>query len=155
MGESGLVLEEKNALEAAADFQGEANGRVNPECVVCGRENPCGMHLEFSAESGVAKAHWTAAAGWESFKGTIHGGVTCAVLDEAMSRAIVSAGYSALTAEIRVRFREKVIPGEELEVRGWMGGVRKRKIEAQGSLLGADGVEKAHAWATFLTARGD
>jgi acyl-coenzyme A thioesterase PaaI-like protein len=98
-------------------------------------------------------ARWRASAGWESFRGTIHGGVICAVLDEAMSRAIVSVGYLAVTAEIRVRFRDKAVPGEELSIRGWVTGVRKRKIEAESSLLAADGVEKAHAWATFLTVR--
>jgi acyl-coenzyme A thioesterase PaaI-like protein len=100
-------------------------------------------------------ARWRASAGWESFRGTIHGGVICAVLDEAMSRAIVSAGYLAVTAEIRVRFREKAVPGEELIARGWVSGVRKRKIEAESRLVSASGVEKAHACATFLTVQSE
>jgi acyl-coenzyme A thioesterase PaaI-like protein len=115
--------------------------------------NPSGLHLEFEAKGGTSFAQWTASVGWESFQGVIHGGVICAVLDEAMSQAIVSAGYSALTAEIRVRFRNKVSVNDTLCVRGRMVGVRKRKIVAESSLASADGVEMARAWATFLTVR--
>ena len=80
---------------------------LNPACVVCGQENPFGLHLEFQTDGDVSTAQWTASVGWESFKGVIHGGVICAVLDEAMSHAIIAAGYEALTAEMRVRFRRR------------------------------------------------
>jgi uncharacterized protein (TIGR00369 family) len=123
---------------------------LNPARVVCGRENPCGLHLEFETDGDATMAQWTASAGWESFKGVIHGGVICAVLDEAMSQAIIAAGYEALTAEMRVRFRKKVSVNDVLRVRGWVVRVQKRKIVAEGSLTSASGVERAHAWATFL-----
>lgn len=128
---------------------------LNPACVVCGQENPHGLHLEFQAEqdTSIARAPWTASVGWESFQGVIHGGVISAVLDEAMSKAIIFAGHEAFTAEMKIRFRRKVRIGETLCVRGWVVAVRKRKIMAEASLASADGVEKAHAWATFLTAR--
>jgi uncharacterized protein (TIGR00369 family) len=108
------------------------------------------LHLEFQTYGNVSTAQWTASAGWESFKGVIHGGVICAVLDEAMSQAIIAAGYEALTAEMRIRFRKKVSVNDLLRARGWVVRVQKRKIVAEGSLTSADGVEKAHAWATFL-----
>jgi len=123
---------------------------LNPACVVCGQENPCGLHLEFQTDGNVSTAKWTALAGWESFNGVIHGGVICAVLDEAMSQAIIAAGYEALTAEIRIRFRKKVSVNDVLRVRGWLVRVQRRKIVTEGSLTSADGVERAHAWATFL-----
>ncbi len=128
--------------------------RLNPACVVCGQENPCGLHLEFQTQGDVSMARWTASAGWESFKGVIHGGVICALLDEAMSQSIITAGHTALTAEMRVRFRDKVSINDGLVVRGWVVRTQKRKIVAESSLSSVDGVEKAHAWATFLTARG-
>lgn len=128
---------------------------LNPACVVCGQENPHGLHLEFQSEQdpAIARAPWTASVGWESFQGVIHGGVISAVLDEAMSKAIIFAGHEAFTAEMKIRFRRKVSIGETLSVRGWVVAVHKRKISAEASLASADGVEKAHAWATFLTAR--
>lgn len=143
----------ENHLRVGADpllLNLRATAPLNPACVVCGQENPCGLHLEFQTDGGVSMAHWTASAGWESFKGVIHGGVICAVLDEAMSQAIIAAGYEALTAEMRIRFRKKVSVNDVLRVRGWVVRVQKRKIVAEGSLTSVDGVERAHAWATFL-----
>jgi hypothetical protein len=143
----------ENHLEDGSDRllqNPRATTPLNPACVVCGQENPCGLHLEFQTDGDVSLAHWTASAGWESFKGVIHGGVICAVLDEAMSQAIIAAGYEALTAEMKIRFRKKVGVNDVLSVRGWVVSVQKRKIVAEGSLTSADGVEKAHAWATFL-----
>jgi hypothetical protein len=142
-------------LVGGAPSQGvRATAPLNPACVVCGQENPRGLRLEFQSDGDLSMAQCTASAGWESFKEVIHGGVICAVLDEAMSQAIIAAGYEALTAELRVRFRKKVSVHDVLHVRGWVVRAQKRKIVAEGSLTSAGGVEKAHAWATFL-ATGD
>ncbi len=128
---------------------------LNPACVVCGQDNPHGLHLEFQADPGTctARASWVASVGWESFQGVIHGGVISAVLDEAMSKAIIISGHEAFTAEIRIRFRRKVRIGETLSVQGWVVAVRKRKITTEASLTSSGGAEMARAWATFLTAR--
>jgi hypothetical protein len=144
-------------LEHTARFVAEkrpqtmsAMASLNPACVVCGRENPHGLHLEFESDGGGSTAQWTTSAGWESFKGVIHGGVISAVLDEAMSQAVIGSGYEALTAELKVRFRKKVSVRDVLRVRGWVVNAQRRKIVAEGSLISAGGEEKAHAWATFL-----
>jgi acyl-coenzyme A thioesterase PaaI-like protein len=126
---------------------------LNSACFVCGHENPAGLRLEFQMGKKCASARWTTRAGWESFQGIIHGGVISTVMDEAMSKAIISEGYEALTAELRIRFSMKVRVDEELNVRGWVVSVQKRKILAEAALTTVDGTEKAHAWATFLTVR--
>ncbi|HEY0308482.1 MAG TPA: PaaI family thioesterase [Acidobacteriaceae bacterium] len=126
---------------------------LNSACVACGHENPGGLHLEFHVGRKCASARWTTRAGWESFRGIIHGGVISTVMDEAMSKAIISEGYQALTAELKIRFRAKVSVDEELRVQGWVVSVQKRKIVAEATLTTADGMEKAHAWSAFLVVR--
>lgn len=69
---------------------------LNQTCFVCGEENPHGMHLKFQADGRRASAKWTPATGRESFQAVIHGGIISAVLDEAMSKAILSGGDEAL-----------------------------------------------------------
>lgn len=59
---------------------------------VCGEENPYGPHLRFQADGRSAFARWTPTAEWESSHGIIHGGIISAVLDEVMSKAIISGG---------------------------------------------------------------
>lgn len=123
---------------------------VNPSCVVCGSGNPRGMHIAFQLQADAVCADWIPSVDWESFPGTIHGGIITTVLDEAMSKAILARQWQALTVDLRVRFRGRVAPGEKLQIRGWVIERQKRRILAEASVQTATGEERAHAWATFL-----
>ncbi len=125
--------------------------RLNPACVVCGTQNPTGLHIAFVKDSAGVRADWTPTAGWESFRGTVHGGIITTVLDEAMSRTIIARDWEALTAELKVRFRGRVSPGEELCVRAWILDKKRRRIRAEAIVETTSGKERAHAWGTFLT----
>jgi hypothetical protein len=127
--------------------------RLNPNCVVCGTQNLNGLQLHFHVRSDGVDAAWISGENWESFRGTIHGGIVTAVLDEAMSRAVIARKWDALTVELRVCFRGRTKPGETLRVRGWVLERNKRKILAQATIVGSDGKERAHGWGTFLTTR--
>jgi acyl-coenzyme A thioesterase PaaI-like protein len=123
---------------------------LNPACFVCGTHNPTGLRIKFTHDSDGVSAPWIPAVGWESFQGTIHGGIISTVLDEAMSRAVIAQQWEALTADLRVRFRGRVCPGDELHVRGWVVEKQKRRIKTEARLSTKNGDERAHAWATFL-----
>ena len=124
-------------------------------CFVCGRDNAHGLHTQFSSDpAGAAEADWTPVASWEGFHGIIHGGIVATVLDEAMSKAVAAAKCQALTGELRVRYRHYVSTGEALHVRGWIVKRAKRLIATEATLTAADGSERAHAWARFLTLPG-
>lgn len=130
-----------------------ASEPLNRACFVCGEENPRGMRLGFQADGSRASARWTATAGWESFQGIVHGGIISAVLDEAMSKAILSGGDEAFTADLRIRFRKKICVGDVVFVNGWVVSVEKRKILAEASLTSENGEERAHSWGVFLVKR--
>jgi acyl-coenzyme A thioesterase PaaI-like protein len=98
-------------------------------------------------------AAWIPAEGWESFHGTVHGGIVSAVLDEAMSKAVIAREWEALTVDLRVRFRARVTPGEKLQVHGWVVERRKRRIVAEATLVTGSGAERAHGWGVFLMLR--
>jgi len=87
---------------------------------------------------------------WEGFQGIIHGGILATVLDEAMSKAVVATRCEALTVALRVRFRRRVVCGEPLRIRAWVVKRTKRLIAAEATLTAGDGVECAHARASFL-----
>lgn len=126
------------------------SARLNAACVVCGAQNSRGLRLHFTQSSFSASATWIPTADWESFQGTIHGGIIGTVLDEAMSKAIIGRGLEAYTAELRVRFHARICPGDELHVRGWVVEKRRRHIRAEAVLVTTAGEERAHAWGTFL-----
>ena len=124
--------------------------RLNSACIVCGPTNPKGLRINFRRCPDGICADWVTTSDWESFQGTIHGGIITTVLDEAMSKAIIARNWEALTVELRVRFRGRVSPKEMLHIRGWVIEKQKRKILAEAALTTIGGEERAHAWATFL-----
>lgn len=144
------LIESKGAKSAPMEAMNAP--LLNPACFVCGQENAMGLRLVFQTENRRASAAWTPRAGWESYQGIIHGGVISSVLDEAMSKAILSGGDEAFTADLRIRFRKKVCVEDVIQVHGWVVSVAKRKILAEATLTSEDGEERAHAWGVFLTA---
>jgi uncharacterized protein (TIGR00369 family) len=97
---------------------------------------------------------WTPDELHQGWPGIVHGGLLSTVLDEAMSHAVLAAGMTAVTAELRVRFRESAAPGRELTVKGWVVQRARRLIETEASITGGDGTEYAHGWGRFLRVDG-
>lgn len=136
--------------ETAVAEKPRSVAKLNPCCIVCGMENSKGLRIGFQRDGDGAVARWVPGEDLESFQGTIHGGIVTAVLDEAMSKAVIFHDWEAFTVELKVRFRSRVVPGEGLQIRGWVNEKKKRKILTEAALCTATGVERAHAWATFL-----
>jgi len=120
-------------------------------CFACSPSNSRGLHLDFHLdESGKMAAQWIPEAELEGFRGIAHGGIVSTVLDEAMAKAVAATGIDALTAEMRVRFRQEVSTAVPVLVRGWIESRKRRIFRTEASVTGPDGNELAHAWATFL-----
>ena len=119
-----ILLKSEDSTEAEANDAGGPLGlraRTQNRCVVCGQENPYGLHIHFVRErDGAITAEWRPTENWEGFEGIVHGGIISTVLDEAMSKAVAAMNYEALTGELRVRFRRHVAAGENLRIRGWV-----------------------------------
>jgi acyl-coenzyme A thioesterase PaaI-like protein len=128
---------------------------LNSECIVCGAHSERGLRLHFELGVGGASADWSPTRDWESFQGTIHGGIIGTVLDEAMSKAIIAQGWEAFTAELRVRFRGRIAPGDQLHVQGWVVEKLRRHIRAEAALISFTGEERAHGWGVFLVPTRD
>lgn len=147
-----LTESEANTATTERPGQEGLRARMQNFCVVCGQDNPTGLRIRFTRDSdGSISADWRPNRQWEGFTGIVHGGLISTVLDEAMSKAVAALNCEALTAELRVRFRHHVATGEELQIRGWVVEKAKRRIKTEATLIAADGSERAHAWATFLT----
>jgi acyl-coenzyme A thioesterase PaaI-like protein len=130
----------------------KVRARTQNVCVVCGSENRHGLRIDFeTAADGSVRALWTPSPGWEGFEGIVHGGIIATVLDEAMSKAVAWSGSEALTAELRVRYRHHVCPGDRLVIKGWIADKSRRLMQTEAVVETEDGCERAHAWAKFLS----
>ncbi|HZK81192.1 MAG TPA: PaaI family thioesterase [Humisphaera sp.] len=111
-------------------------------CLVCGRENPHGLHLSLHVdpETGIVTADFTPLPQHIGFEGIIHGGVLATVLDEAMVWAATWAGRRfCVCGELNCRFRQSAAVGTLLRVEAKIESVRSRLIETTGAITDAAG----------------
>lgn len=89
-------------------------------CMLCGKRNTGSLGLSFrDAGDGGVYARFDAKDIFQGYDGMIHGGVTSALLDEAMTHCLFSHGIEGITADLHVRFVHPVPCGVSLEIRAW------------------------------------
>ncbi len=123
-------------------------------CLVCGRDNPIGLKLRFAATAAGVAAQVTPDPQYQGFSGVLHGGMVCALLDDALWYAIYQAtGVATMTAELTTRYKRPVPCGEPITVRGRLRENRRgRLFTAEGGLYDAAGTLLAEGSGSFLAA---
>ena len=121
-------------------------------CFVCGEANPAGLRLRFHTDRRLVSARFVPGPEHVGFKRTVHGGLTATVLDEAMVWACaVRTRQFTYCAELNVRYRQPVRPGETLTVEAELVEDRRGKIFlARAELRNADAVALATATGKYL-----
>jgi uncharacterized protein (TIGR00369 family) len=95
--------------------------RAHSNCVICRSSSKGGLGLEFEvSKNGSVEATFGCDRPFEGYANILHGGVISCLLDAAMTNCMFAHGCLALTAEMRVRFRNPVVIGELATVRAWI-----------------------------------
>jgi acyl-coenzyme A thioesterase PaaI-like protein len=106
-------------------------------CLVCGRDNPHGLHLssQVDPDSGNVRTTFTPAPYHIGFENIIHGGVLATVLDEIMVwSAIWATKKACVAAELSLRFIERASIGKPLTALAMISRQRSRLIETNAEL---------------------
>jgi len=101
------------------------------KCYVCGPDNPLGLQVPFRPDGpygSVARYHARPEHG--GWNGILHGGVTFALMDEALGWALYYQNQPAVTARAETRFHKPVPVGADVVVKAWVVRKRKRLFEA-------------------------
>ena len=89
----------------------------HPACFVCGDGNPHGLGLDFTLQSdGSVRATFACDRRHAGYDNHLHGGISAALLDGAMTNCAFAHGHVSLTAEMTVRYHLPVSIGESVEV---------------------------------------
>ncbi len=143
---------------------------ISRMCLVCGRDNPFGLHARFyelapdEPTAADTAAPTAPAAGREllgvftpreehqSYPGRLHGGVSSAILDETIGRAILltQPGAWGVTAEFAIRFRKPLPLDEEVRCVARLTRDTSRLFEGTGEILLADGTVAVEAHGKYL-----
>jgi len=121
-------------------------------CFVCGMENPIGLKVIFEEEDKRVWAKFTPREEHQGFPGILHGGLTGALLDEAMGRCLMVGGEERwmVSARLEVRYKKPVPIGEPLTIRGEVVQDRGRLVETRGEIRLSDGSLAVEAWGTYI-----
>lgn len=87
--------------------------QLHPNCIVCSPTNPRGLGQAFSLGSDDSiTADFDLDETCEGYQGCPHGGITAALLDASMCHWLFAHGLTGVTAELSIRFRHPIRPGE-------------------------------------------
>ena len=108
-------------------------------CLVCGLKNPHGLKGAFyELDNNELVYIFKPSEGHQSYPGRLHGGITTAVLDETIGRAIMARSKEMMwgvTVEFTTKFKKPIPLNEELRVVGRITSENSRFFEGTGELL--------------------
>ena len=112
-------------------------------CLVCGLKNPFGLKASFyNLENKELVCIVKPSDVHQSYPGRLHGGVTTALLDETIGRAIMMRYEEMLwgvTVEFTTKFKKPIPLDQELRVVGRITSDTSRFFEGTGEILLPDG----------------
>ena len=119
-------------------------------CLLCGGKNPVGLKLDFEvAENGSVSAQFMCQFRFEGYKGFLHGGVTAALIDSAMTNCLFAKGIAAFTAELNIKYKKPVRCGKAAHLKAWIEKEYPPLYTLKAELA-QDGVAVALADAKFM-----
>ncbi|MDQ7006158.1 MAG: PaaI family thioesterase [Acidobacteriota bacterium] len=112
-------------------------------CFVCGLENRLGLHSRFyQVDDDRLVAVFTPAEEHQSYPGRLHGGVSAAILDETIGRAIMirhPGEIWGVTVEFSMKFRRPLPLDTPLKVVATITSENRRAFEGEGAIFDPDG----------------
>ncbi len=108
-------------------------------CFICGSKNEHGMKLKWVIKDKETAADFVPDKKFQGWKNLVHGGILCALLDEAMTRLVGKLHGPSVTAEMTVRFLAPAVIGQKLKVEGRIVDDTKRLVIAQAQVSKEDG----------------
>ena len=121
------------------------------ECFVCGRNNPRGLQADFAVCDGQVKGEFIPCKHHQGPRNLLHGGIVCALLDEAMATLINKTfGTDAPTASLEVRFKKPARLNERLFIWAKMINHNRRIKYVQAAVQKEDGTIIAIGKGKFL-----
>jgi acyl-coenzyme A thioesterase PaaI-like protein len=125
------------------------------DCFACGMQNPIGLKLQFyQIAPDEVTAELTPTEEYQGYDGILHGGVIATIMDEAVSRAHMGVDPYATnfvyTAELTVKYKQKIPIGKPIRVVGKQGKRMRWAMESKGYIYAEDGTLLAEAKAILV-----
>lgn len=126
---------------------------VSRMCLICGRENSLGLHAHFwETKEGELIGSFHVKDEHQSYPGRTHGGISAAILDELIGRAvnITEPDVWGVTIELSCKYRKPVPHGCTVTARGRITRSTSRVFEGTGEIVLEDGTVAVEAQGRYL-----
>ncbi len=124
--------------------------RKAENCFACGKNNRHGMHLDIRETPEGVELDFVAGNRYEGWQDIIHGGIVATILDELMAWACTARGHSAVTGDLKIRFRQPLKVGQTVHGTGRVVKEHGRLLLAESMLLDESGSLVAEASGKML-----
>lgn len=123
-------------------------------CFACGKENPIGLKINFSYDGEFCTGEFTGNENHVGWENTVHGGIIYSALDDVTANVLWQSDRRAHTAKCEIRYRQPLMVGETVVLKGWVEREKGRLVMLKGEARRkADGVVVADCEAAFMVAR--
>lgn len=113
-----------------------------------------GLHTSFyELDNGELMAVFTPREEHQSYPNRLHGGISTAILDETIGRAIMikdDHNYWGVTVDFSIKFKQPIPLNEELRIIGRITKDKSRLFEGSGEILLKDGTVAAEGVGKYL-----
>ena len=124
-------------------------------CFVCGLANRHGLKVRFFRQGeNAALATCDPPETFMGYHGFLHGGVSAALLDEVMIKAVLASGRLVVTGRMSIQYRQPVPLGLKLQLRGSISSHKGRLFHTNGVLFTDPSVPLVTATGTYMEVTG-
>jgi len=110
--------------------------QFHADCFACGSDNIQGLNMKFENGLDGSTCHVSIPKKFQSYEGTVHGGIVATILDAAMVHALrQNSGGNPFTCRLEVRYLRPVPLGKILTVNARATGKRGRVMLADAEIM--------------------
>jgi len=131
-------------------LQGTGDGTGHERCLMCGDLNPLSFNLDFSCdENNHVHATFQSHMWLQGYRDILHGGITSALLDAAMTHCLFTHKIKAVTGDLHIRFLAPIPCEACVELTAFVDS-QTPPLYVVKAQLSHDGQIMAHAKAKFM-----
>jgi acyl-coenzyme A thioesterase PaaI-like protein len=125
---------------------------VHQNCFVCSQSNHRGLQLDFHYdENDKCVFSEFQLDGWsQGYKGIPHGGIISAIFDGAMGNCLFAQDVTAVTAELKIRFKQALELEKKAIIKAWVKNSSNTLYILEAEIV-QDGQIKASATGKFVS----
>ena len=118
-------------------------------CFGCGNSNPAGLKLSFDWDGKTTTAEFIPRDIHQGWPNTVHGGLLCAILDEALGWAARHQGIDGVTGKMEARLKQPISVGQRVHITSTVTKITRKLVKTKAIMTLPNDTVAAEAFGTI------